>query len=113
MATTYVPDLVSRAGVQPTVNTPVVSGDKFPAGPNIYLRFITSGTTATVTITPPAGSGPLGETVAPKVLPALPATGVREYGPWPQQPYGDQSGLVSIGYSSVTGLTVECKNYSG
>ncbi len=113
MATTYVPDQVNRGGATPTVNTPAATGDKFPAGAGIYLRFITSGTAATVTITPPAAGGPLGETVAPKVLPALPATGVREYGPWPANPYADNTGLVAIGYSSITGLTVECKNYAG
>lgn len=113
MASTYIADQVSRAGVAPTVNTPATTGDKFPAGPGIYLRFITTGTAATVTITPPAGGGPLGETVAPKILPALPATGVREYGPWPVNPYAGSDGNVAIAYSAITGLTVECKNYAG
>ena len=106
------PTSVSRAGIAPTVITPAGGGDTFPAGPNTYVRFITSGTIVTVTITPPAGSGPLGTTVAPVAI-VLPATGVREYGPFPQNPFGDANGNVTMTYSVITGLTLEVKTYAG
>lgn len=106
------PNPVSRAGVAPTVVTPSAGGDTFPAGGNTYVRFISSGTAVTVTVTPPASGGPLGTTVAPVTI-SLPATGVREYGPWPQNPFGDGNGNVNMSYSSVTGLTLEVKNYAG
>lgn len=103
-----------RVSSTPVPNTPGgTTGDTFPAGDNIYLRFITSGTAVTPTINPPAGGGPRGTTVAPLSLGALPATGVREFGPWPQNPFGDANGNVSISYSVITGLTVEVKNIAG
>jgi hypothetical protein len=105
-----------RVSSTPTPNTPSgTTGDTFPAGENIYLRFITTGTAVTVTVTPPAGGGPRGTTVAPLVLGggALPATGVREFGPFPQSPFGDANGNVPISYSVITGLTVEVKNILG
>lgn len=106
------PNVVTRAGVAPTVVTPAAGGDTFPAGASTYVRFITSGTATTVTLTPPASGGPLGTTVAPVTI-ALPATGVREFGPWPGYPYGDQNGNVTMTYSAITGLTLEVKNYAG
>jgi hypothetical protein len=112
LATAYAVQSVSRAGVTPAAITPAVTGDTFPAGGSTYLRLITSGTAATLTITPPAGGGPLGTTIAPFTF-VLPATGVREIGPFPQNPFGDANGNVNISYSSITGLTVEAKTYSG
>lgn len=114
--TAYATQVVSgRNSVTPTVITPSgTSGDTFTAGPSTYLRFITSGTAVTVTLTPPTGGGPLGTTVAPFVVGggALPSTGVREFGPFPPQVFGDASGNVAIGYSAVTGLTLEVKSYA-
>jgi hypothetical protein len=110
MSTAYVPDVPSRAGITPTVNTPATSGDTFPAGDGIFLRLITAGTPTTITVTPQAAGGPRGSTVAPYTF-TTPATGVREIGPFPSNPYANSSGLCSPTYSSITGLTVECKNY--
>lgn len=110
--TALTPNVVSRAGVAPTVVTPAAGGDTFPAGASTYVRFTTSGTAVTVTLTPPAGGGPLGTTVSPVPI-VLPATGVREYGPFPQYPYGDQNGNVTMTYSAITGLTLEVKTYAG
>jgi hypothetical protein len=110
VSTSYVPDVPSRAGITPTVNTPALTGDTFPAGDQTFLRIISAGTGATITVTPAAGSGPRGSTVAPYTF-TQPATGVREIGPFPQNPYGNSSGLCAVSYSSITALTVECKNY--
>lgn len=114
--TAYAAQVVSgRNSVTPTVITPSgTTGDTFPAGNSTYLRFITTGTAVTVTVTPPAGGGPSGTTVAPVVLGggALPATGVREFGPFPPGVFGDANGNVAISYSALTGLTVECKSYA-
>ena len=110
--TALTPTPVSRAGATPVVITPAAGGDTFPAGATTYLRLITSGTAITVTITPPAGGGPLGTTVAPFTF-TTPATGVREIGPFPQSPFGDQNGNINMTYSAITGLTLELKNYNG
>lgn len=108
-----VPQPVSRGGVTPAVINPAAGGDTFPAGPSTYLRFVTAGTAVTVTITPPAGGGPLGTTVAPIPI-VLPATGVREFGPYPQNPYGDANGNVNMTYSATpAGFTLEVKTYAG
>jgi hypothetical protein len=105
-----------RVSSTPVPNTPSgTTGDTFPAGSDIYLRLITTGTAVTVTVTPTAGSGPAGTTVAPLVLGggALPATGVREFGPFPANPFADANGNVPISYSVITGLTVEVKRMAG
>jgi hypothetical protein len=106
------PQTVNRTGMTPTVITPAAGGDTFPAGTDVYVRFITSGTAITVSFTPPAGAGPLGLNVAAMTY-ALPATGVREIGPFPANPFGDQNGNVAMTYSAITGLTLELKNYIG
>jgi len=105
-----------RVAVTPAAITPSgTTGDTFPAGRNTYLRLITGGTVVTVTVTPPAGGGPGGTTIAPVVLTggALPATGVREVGPFPPEIFGDASGNVAISYSVITAFTLEVKNYAG
>src|SRR6266702_6644808 len=111
--TAYTAQVVSgRNSVTPAAITPSgTSGDTFPAGNSTYLRFITTGTAVTVTVTPPASGGPGATTIAPMVLGggALPATGVREFGPFPPAIFGDANGNVAISYSVLTGLTLECK----
>jgi hypothetical protein len=108
-----IPDVVNRGGATPTVISPAAGGDTFPAGGNTYVRFTTTGTAITVSVTPPASGGPLGTTVSPVPI-VLPATGVREYGPFPQYPFGDQNGNVNLSYApSVTGLSIEIKTYAG
>lgn len=92
-----------------TALTAAANGDTFPAGPNTYLRVKNAaGSPITVTVTPQAGGGPAGTTVAPLALaPAVEATtGDRTYGPFPLNPFADQSGNVNVSYSSVTSVTV-------
>jgi hypothetical protein len=106
------PTVVSRAGATPVPITPAAGGDTFPADAATYIRFITTGTAITVTVTPPSGGGPLGLTVAPFTY-ALPATGTREIGPFPAYPFGDANGNINMTYSAITGMTLELKKYAG
>ena len=84
-------------------------GDTFPAGPNSFLR-VKNGNAApcTVTVTQPAGSGPLGTTIAPLALAPVVAatTGDRLYGPFPLYPFADANGNVNVSYSVTATVTV-------
>jgi hypothetical protein len=96
-----------------TAGVTTTAADTFPAGPNTYLRIRnTSGAPATITVTPIAGSGPQGTTIAPLALaPATEiTTGDRIYGPFPQNPFGDSSGNVNFA-ASTPGATVTAAAY--
>lgn len=86
------------------------SGDTFPAGGDIYLRLKTGGTAVTASVmSAGANAGPSGTFLAPYVVSggALGATADKIYGPWPANVFADPSdGLVHIGYSVITSLTV-------
>jgi hypothetical protein len=109
--TALTPVVASRAaGVDMTTAGTVTTGaDTFPAGANVYLRVKnTTGSAVTVTVTPPAGGGPAGTTIAPLVLaPNVPATtGDRTYGPFPANPFADANGNVNFSTSaSGAGIT--------
>ncbi len=106
------PVVASRAGGGSLTTGLVASGaagDTFPAGPNTFLLVQnTGGAAVTVTVTPPSTSGPYGTTIAPLALsPQVElTTGLRMYGPFPQNPFGDANGNVTA-TCSVTGAT--CK----
>lgn len=90
--------------------TAASASDTLAAGGNSFLRVKNGNAAAcTVTVTPPAGSGPLGTTIGPLALsPAVGATtGDRIFGPFPQTPFGDANGLVTITYSVTPTVTVE------
>jgi hypothetical protein len=113
--TALVPVVASRlAGANTaTAGVTTTAADTFPAGPNTYLRIRNaSGTPATVTVTPVAGSGPQGTTIAPFALaPVVPiTTGDVMYGPFPQNPFGDSSGNVNFAVSTP-GATVTASAY--
>lgn len=85
------------------------TGDSFPAGPNAFLRVKNGGAAAcTVTVSMPVGGGPLGTTITNLALapPVAGTTGDRLYGPFPQYPFGDQNGNVTVTYSVTTTVTV-------
>jgi hypothetical protein len=115
--TALVPTMCSRlsgtdisAGMVPATN-----GDTFPAGPNNWLHVKNAGASAvTVTVTPTAGSGPLGSTIAPVALAPQVASGSGDmiYGPFPQNPFGDQNGLVNLTYSATASVTVKALSMS-
>jgi hypothetical protein len=96
--------------------TTATAADTFPAGPNTYLR-VKNGNAApvTVTVTPPAGSGPLGTTIAPYALaPAVAATtGDRTFGPFPANVFGDSSGNVNFACAPFATVTVGAFIYPG
>jgi hypothetical protein len=99
--TALVPVTASRlAGANTaTAGTVTTAADTFPAGPNTYLRIRnTTAGTVTTTVTPIAGSGPQGTTIAPLALAPVTeiTTGDRIYGPFPQNPFGDSSGNVNF-----------------
>jgi hypothetical protein len=100
----------SGGGLIGTLSAAGAGGDTFPAGPNTFLR-VKNGNAAAcvVTVTPPAGGGPMGTTVAPLALtPSVDATtGDRIYGPFPQNPFGDANGNVNVSYSVTATVTVQ------
>ena len=90
--------------------TAATNGDTMPAGPSNFLHVKNgSGSAVTVTVTPPAGSGPFGTTIAPVALtPTVAATtGDMLFGPFPAYPFGDANGNVTFTYSAVTTVTVK------
>jgi hypothetical protein len=90
--------------------TAASASDTFPAGPNSFLRVKNGNAAAcTVTVTPPASSGPLGTTIGALALsPAVAATtGDRIFGPFPTYPFGDANGNVTVTYSVTPTVTVE------
>lgn len=92
------------------------AGDTFPAGPNSWLRVKNGNAAAcTVTVTPPAGGGRYGTTVAPQALAPVVAatTGDRIYGPFPADVYADQNGNVNVSYSVTATVQVEALLMSG
>jgi len=96
-----------------TAGTTTTAADTFPAGPNTWLRVRnTSASPVTITVTPIAGSGPQGTTIAPLALsPAVEiTTGDRIYGPFPQNPFGDGSGNVNFACTGF-GATVLASAY--
>lgn len=102
--------VISRSGVTVVYTSANTSGDSFIAGPDIYLAFVNTTASKTVTLTPPAGGGPLGTTVSPVTL-AVATTGTSEFGPFPAIPFADGSGAVAMTYSAVSNLTVAVKKH--
>lgn len=107
-----VPVLCSRTGggdLAAGSITASAGGDTFPAGPNSFL-YVKNGNAAavTVTVTPPAAGGPQGTTVAPFALSPVTAltVGVRIYGPFPQNPFGDSNGNINVSYSVTPTVSV-------
>ncbi len=99
--TAIVPQTATRAAGADTAlaGTVTTAADTFPAGPNTYLRVRnTTASPVSVTVTPPAGGGPAGTTVAPLVLAPVVAitTGDRTYGPFPANPFADANGNVNF-----------------
>lgn len=115
--TALTPSVVARLGGA-DIGTGMVAaanGDTIPAGPNSYLHVKNgSASPCTVSVTPPAGSGPLGTSLAALALtPAVPiTTGDVIYGPFPQYPFGDANGLVSFTYSATATITVKALTIS-
>lgn len=91
------------------------SGDTFVADPEVWFRVKNGNASPTnVTVTPPAGGGPRGTTVAPIVYgPVAATTGDRMFGPFPPNPYADQSGNVNVTYSVSATVTVAPYKFSG
>lgn len=105
------PIVCSRTGGDiSTLTAAGAGGDTFPAGLDNYLRVKNANAAAcTVTVSPPAGSGPLGTTIAPYALTPVVAatTGDRLYGPFPPTPFADASGNVNVTYSVTASVTVQ------
>ncbi len=94
--------------------TASVTGDTFAPSPDNFLFVWSSNTgTVTVTVTPSAGTGPLGTTYTPLALaPVVGINGYRVYGPFPSTPFQDASdGQIHISYSSTIGVRVMVANF--
>ena len=113
------PSVVARLGgadISAGMAAASAGGDSMPAGPNNYLHIKNgSGAAVTVTVTPPAGSGPLGTTIAPVALtPTVAATtGDMLYGPFPTSPFADANGNVNFTYSATATVTVKALSLAG
>lgn len=111
-------NVVTRASnTDPTAAMVTTSAaDTFVADGETWIRVTnTTASPVTVTVTPPAGSGPLGTTIAPLALGAVPiTTGDRMFGPFPQNPFGDANGNVNLTYStSGAGIKIGVFKFSG
>lgn len=98
---------VAQAGTTPTPLTPQTTDTISEAnfGPyGLYARLITTGTTSNFTVTDP-GATALGN-AGTAVAVALPATGVRMVF-IPRGAIAPATGLATITFSSVTGVTYE------
>lgn len=119
MSTALTPILCARAGggdITAGLVTADPTGNTFPAGGSTYIRVKNGNAGAvTVTATPSAASGPLGTTVAPLALSPVvaPTTGDRLFGPFPQNPFGDQNGNVTITCAPSTTVQVAALVMSG
>jgi hypothetical protein len=110
-ALTTVVAAAGLAGTDPTAGmTVATAADTFPADGEVWLRVTNTGAApVNVTVTPPAGSGPRGTTIAPQVFGPVPiTTGDRVFGPFPANPYADSSGNVNIAAAPVAGTTKVC-----
>jgi hypothetical protein len=110
--TALTPSVVARLGGTDVSAGMVAAtnGDTMPAGPNNFLHVKNaSGAAVTVTVTPPAGGGPLGTTISPLALtPTVGATtGDMMFGPFPVSPFGDANGNVTFTYSATASVTVK------
>ncbi|SCL15061.1 hypothetical protein [Micromonospora inyonensis] len=84
-------------------NAASASGDKFTAGHDVWLFLEnTSGAPITVTVTTPGTVR--GQAIADLTI-SVPAGGYAVRGPWPADTFGDAGGLVSLTYSTHTGLS--------
>lgn len=102
---------VSRAGITPTFGAAASGGDTFLGGPNVYLHAKnSSGSPITVTVTPPSGGGPYGESLQQHDF-TIPANSELEFGPFPAYPYADSTGAVALSYSAYASTTIAVKKY--
>lgn len=95
---------VQITGVSPTFVAASAGGDQIKAGDGVFLEYVnTDATDTTVTVVIPGTK--YGQPLAdvPVVVPAT--NGRRIIGPFPRE-IADETQLVSITYSKVTGLTV-------
>jgi hypothetical protein len=114
-ALTVIP--VSRAGADLTAGlvTAGAGGDTFPAASNAFLRIKNANAAVCIaTLTPPAGGGPAGTTVAPLALASVPATtGDKLFGPFPPNPFADANGNVNVTYSVTATVSVGVYSMAG
>lgn len=98
---------VTRAGTTPTYAAAAGAGDAFTPDKNTFLHVKnTSGGAITVTIVTPRTDA-IGNAIADNAIAVPLTTGDKMIGPFPAEFYADvTTGLASITYSGVTGLTI-------
>lgn len=116
--TALTPTVVARSGGTDVSAGMIAAtnGDTMPAGPNNFLHVKNAaGSAVTVTVTPPAGGGPLGTSISGLALgPTVGATtGDMIYGPFPSYPFGDANGNVTFTYSATASVTVKALTMAG
>lgn len=101
---------VTRAGVGPTYAAANAGGDACETGDSIYLHVKnTNGATRTVTLVVPSSASTYPNVAYQSVAVTVPATtGDRLIGPVSALFKDPSTGLCSITYDAVTGLTVGC-----
>lgn len=95
---------VTQAGLNASFTAASADNDTFQPGERTTLRVKAAGTPVTVTVVSQkvCDQGTIHNTVV-----AVPANGERVIGPFPPNRYADpDTGLVVVGYSQVTGITV-------
>jgi hypothetical protein len=107
---------VTRAGadIQAALQA-ATAADTLTADGEVWLRVQNLGASpCVVTVTPPAGTGPGGTTIAPLALAAVPiTTGDRMFGPFPPNPFADAAGNVNLTYSSISSVKVCALRFTG
>jgi hypothetical protein len=79
------------------------SGDKFPAGADVWL-FLENSTGSAITVTIDTPGTVRGQAIADLAI-TVPANGYAVRGPFPADVFGDAGGLLSMTYSTNVGLS--------
>ncbi|MGW6739724.1 hypothetical protein ACWGDX_03075 [Streptomyces sp. NPDC055025] len=99
------PQAVTLAGINPTYAAAASGGDKVAPGERTFIH-VKNGAGAPITVTLTATATVRGQSVANLTV-SVPASGERMIGPLPGDLLASPSdGLVAIGYSSATTVTV-------
>jgi hypothetical protein len=116
-ALTTVAAAAGLAGTDPTAGMVLATGaDTFLADAETWIRVTNTGASpVNVTVTPPAGGGPRGTTIAPQVYGPVPiTTGDRVFGPFPASVYADQNGNVNCATAPTgAGVKIGALKFSG
>lgn len=100
---------ITRAGVTPTYAAGTLGGDACEVGDDIYLQVKNTGASTTVTLAIPSSASTYANVTYTNVAVTVPATtGDKLIGPISALFKDTTTGLCTITYSQVTGITIGC-----